>query len=89
MVKRSKIIAEQPKTIKNPNIIDIKSVTIEEPKPSCKLSKTIRQAEKISQVSGAGKYPTSPLNIKTTKSEFFLWNKHYEKCRNDATISCI
>ena len=50
LVKRPKIITQQPNTIENPNIIDIKSVTIEHPKTSCKLSKTIRQAKKFSQV---------------------------------------
>ena len=48
MIKQTKGITQQPKTIKKPNIIDIKSET------SCKLSKTISQAKKISQVGGAG-----------------------------------
>ena len=41
--------------------MDIKSVTIEYPKTSRKLFKTIRQAKKVSQISGAGKDYTSPL----------------------------
>ena len=49
-VKQSKIITQQPKTFENPNIVDIKSVIIEHPKTSHKLSKTIRLAEKVSQV---------------------------------------
>ena len=32
LVKRSKIITQQPKTMKNPNIINIKSINIEHPK---------------------------------------------------------
>ena len=37
--------------MENPNIADTKSVIIEHPKTSHKLSKTVRQAEKVSQVS--------------------------------------
>ena len=40
LVKQSKIITQQPKTIENQNIIDINSFTIEHPKTSLKLSKT-------------------------------------------------
>ena len=54
LVKRSKIFIQQLKAIENRNIIGIKSVIIEHPKTSHKLSKTIWQAEKISQV-GSGK----------------------------------
>ena len=46
-VKQSEIITQQPKTFKNPNIAYIKSVIIEHPKASHKLSKTIIQAEKL------------------------------------------
>ena len=46
-VKQSKIITQQPKTFKKPNIVDIKSVNIEHKKASHKLSKTVRQAEKV------------------------------------------
>ena len=48
LVKRSKIITQQTKTFENRNVVDIKSVTIEHPKTFHKLSKTIRQAEKVS-----------------------------------------
>ena len=61
MVKRSKIITQKPKAIENPNIFDMKSVTIEYLKTSRKLSKTIRQAKKVFQVGGAGKNYNSPL----------------------------
>ena len=37
----------QPKTFENSNIVDTKSVITEHPKTSHKLSKTIRQAEKV------------------------------------------
>ena len=45
LFKGSKIIIQQPQTIKNPNIVDIKSVIIEHPKTSHKLSKAIRHAK--------------------------------------------
>ena len=45
-VKQSEIITYQPKTFENPSTVDIKSVIIEHPKSSHKLSKTIRQAGK-------------------------------------------
>ena len=41
VVKRPKIITQQLKSIENPGIVDIKSVIIEHPKTSHKLSKTI------------------------------------------------
>ena len=39
-VKQSEIITYQPKTLENPNIVDVKSVITEHPKTSHKLSKT-------------------------------------------------
>ena len=50
LVKRSKIITQQPNSIENPNIVDVKSSIIEHLKTSHKLSKTIKQAEKVSQI---------------------------------------
>ena len=44
-VKQLKTITQQPKTFQKPNIVDIKSVIIEYPKTSYKLSKTIIQTE--------------------------------------------
>ena len=46
-VKQSKILTYQPKAFENPNIIDIKRNIAEHPKTSHKLSKTIRQSEKV------------------------------------------
>ena len=46
--KESKIMTQQPKTFENPKIVDIKSVIIEHANISHKLSKTIRQSEKVS-----------------------------------------
>ena len=48
------MITQQQKTLENPNIVCIKAVTLEHLKASRKLSKTKRQAEKVSQV-GFGK----------------------------------
>ena len=50
LVKRSKIITQQPNSIENPNIVDVKSSIIEHLKTSHELSKTIKQAEKVSQI---------------------------------------
>ena len=66
-VKQSKIISQQSKPTENPNIIDIKSVTAENPRTSLKLSKTIRQAGKVSP----GKSFTSPLQSEVTKHANF------------------
>ena len=49
-VKQSEIITYQPKAFEKPDIVYIKSVIIEYPKTSHKLSKTLEQAEKVSQV---------------------------------------
>ena len=46
-VKQSEIITYQPKRFEKRNIVDIKSVITHHPKTSHKLSKTIRQAEKV------------------------------------------
>ena len=37
LVKQSKVITQQQKTLENPNIVDIKSIGKEHPKTSCKL----------------------------------------------------
>ena len=47
-VKQSEIITYHPKTFGNPNIVDIKSIIAEHTKTTLKLSKTIRQGEKVS-----------------------------------------
>lgn len=44
------MIIQNPKLFKNRNTVDIKPVTTEDPKASHKLSKSIRQAKKVSQV---------------------------------------
>ena len=67
LIKRSKLITRQSKNIENSYIVDIISVTIEHPKTFHKLSKTIRQANKVCQVGDAGKNFTSPLYRETTK----------------------
>ena len=62
-VKQSKIITYQPKTFENPNVVDVKSVITENPKTSHKLSKTIRQANKVGS--------NSPLYSDTKKVKNF------------------
>ena len=62
MIKRSKVITQQLQAIENPKIADLKSAIIENLKTSHKLSKTIRQAEKVSQV-GTAKNSNSVLCI--------------------------
>ena len=61
LVKGLKIIIQQLKATENPNIVDIKSVIIEHPKTSHKLTPTIRQAKKVCQV-GFCKSSNSSLN---------------------------
>ena len=46
-LKQSKIISYQPNTFENQDIVDTKSVIIEHPKTSHKLSKTKIQATKV------------------------------------------
>ena len=46
-VKQFNIITYQPKTSESTNILDIKSIITDHPKTSHKLSKTVRQAEKV------------------------------------------
>ena len=53
-VKQSEIITYQPKTFANPNIVGLKSVITKYQKTLHKLSKTIRQTEKVSQVGSNG-----------------------------------
>ena len=48
---KTKIIAQQPKNIENPNTVDIKSSISQHPK-TYKLTKTIKQAERVSQIGG-------------------------------------
>ena len=63
-VKLSKVITQQPKTFQNPNITSIKSVIIEHPRTSHQLSKTMRQAERVSQVD-SGKSSSTSLYSET------------------------
>ena len=46
-VKQSEIVTYQQKTFEKPNIVYIKSIITEQPKTSHKLSKAIKQAEKV------------------------------------------
>ena len=75
------MITQQPKSLESPNIIGIKSVTVEHPKTSNKLSKTIRQ----SKVADAGNNFATPLYCETTKRENILVKK--KKCKKPESIS--
>ena len=75
-VKQSKIITQLPKTFENQNIVDIKSVITEHPKSSRKLSKSIRQSEKVGSNSSSYSYTTK-------RNENFL-NKKNVKITNQA-----
>ena len=68
-VKKSEIITYQPKIFEDPNIVDIKSITTEHPKTSHKLSKTIRQAEKVDSNSSLYSAYKKGENVKITKRE--------------------
>ena len=74
LLKRSKIISQQPRTFENPNIVDKKSFTIEHPKTSRKLSQTIKQSKRVSQV-GSGKSSNSPSYNKTKKKSRIFFDQ--------------
>ena len=77
LVKQSKIITYKPKTLENPNIVDIKSVIIEHPKTSHKLSKTKRETENFPEVGS---------NISLYSDTKNKWNFLKEKkCKNSKT----
>ena len=73
-VNQSKIIAYQSKTFENPNVVGIKSIIIEHPKTSRKLSKTISQAEKVC--------PNGSLYI-DKKTENFLNKKNVKVAKGE------
>ena len=76
--KQSEIITYQPKAFQNQNIVDIKSVITKYQKTSHKLSKAIRQTEKVGF--------NSSLYSDTKKSENLLNEK---KCKNNKTSTCF
>ena len=46
-MKRSKVIVQQPKTIEDPNTVDIKSVIVTHPKTSHRLFKTVKNVQRV------------------------------------------
>ena len=74
-VKQSKIITYQPKTFEKPNIFDIKSINIEHPTTSHKLSETIIKAAKVGS--------NSSLYTDTKKSENFLNEKYVKTTKRE------
>ena len=85
LVKQTKITTQQTKTLENPHIVDINSVNIEHPKVSSELSKTLRQAEKVSQVSDPGKILITLDIVKKKKWNLFGWKQR----NNNKAISCF
>ena len=67
------------KNYRKPNIVDIKSVIKEHPKNLHKLSRAIRQAKNISNVSGANENSDIPLKSETKKVKFFRVKKMKRK----------
>ena len=65
-VKQWKIITKERKLKKKRNI-KLKSVNIEHPKTSYKITKTTKQAEKVSEINSSGKNFNSALYSDTTK----------------------
>ena len=85
LVKQSKMIAQQSKTLKKPNIVDIKSGIIEHTKTTHKLTKPIRQTEKVSQIIGPGKNSNKPSYSKTKNGEILS----EKKLKNNETINLM
>ena len=66
--EQSEIVTYQPKTFENPNIVDIKPIITAHPKTLHKLSKTIKQPERVGS--------NSSLYIDTKKYKFFKGKKN-------------
>ena len=62
---------QQSKIIENPNSVGIKSIIIELRKTSHELSKTVKQAKKVSQIGG----DDNPLYSETKKVKIFWMKK--------------
>ena len=77
-VKQSEIITYKPRTFQNPNIVDTKSFITEHPKTLHKLSKTIRETEKVGS--------NSSLYSDTRKSENFLNEKNKKITEREHTF---
>ena len=76
-VKQSKIITYQLKNFKNPNIVDIKSISTNHPRTSHKLSNTTKQAEEVGS--------NSSLCSDTEKVKFL----NEKKCKNSKMRMCF
>ena len=85
LVERSNIFTQQLKALENSKIIDIKSVSMEHPQTSSKLSTTIKQAEKVSQVRGANKTLLA-ICIVIQQKVIFIYETNTIK---DAKITCF
>ena len=66
--KQSEIIAYQPKTFENPNIVDIKSVIIEHPETWHNCFKTTSQVKNVSQADSNSCLYSDVLQVDSTSS---------------------
>ena len=71
LLEQPKITSQQLKNMKTSNNVDIKSVIIQYSKILHKLSKNIRQVEKVSQI-GVGKGSNSHSYSERKKNYFFV-----------------
>ena len=76
--EQSEIVTYQPKTFENPNIVDIKPIITAHPQTLHKLSKTIKQPERVGS--------NSSLYSDTKKYKFF---KQKKKCQSNKTSTCF
>ena len=83
-LKQSKIITDQPKDFENPKIVDIKSIKsiiTEQPKASHKLSKTVRQPEKVGS---SNSLYIDTKKVKICKRKNVNLTKRYHACKSFA-----
>ena len=83
-VKQSKTIIKEPELRKTNKIIELKQVNIEHPEYSHKLTKTIKETEKVSEIVSPGKKINNPLYSDTTKRGKVFEKKKKLTKRSDA-----
>ena len=82
LVKRSKVIVQQPKTTEDPNTVDIKSVIVTHPKTSHRLFKTVKNAQRVGADSSLYS-ETKKENILNEK--YIKITKQSYACRDNAS----
>ena len=82
LVKRSKVIVQQPKTTEDPNTVDIKSVIVTHPKTSHRLFKTVKNAQRV----GADSFLYSETKKENILNEKYIKiTKQSYACRDNAS----